>query len=61
MRGPVEKVKTSIRYCTSVLRDAEQELEAATGRRTLNAADRKLMRATAELKRLQVGTQPNPV
>ena len=31
----------------------ERELEAATGRTTLNAAAKKLMRANAELKRLK--------
>jgi hypothetical protein len=35
-----------------VMREAERELEAATGRTTLNSAVRKLMRAKAELKRL---------
>jgi hypothetical protein len=33
------------------LREAEQELEAATTRCAINAAGRKLMRAKAELKR----------
>jgi beta-glucosidase-like glycosyl hydrolase len=35
------------------LRDAERELEAATTRMTLDAAAKRLMRAKAELKRLQ--------
>jgi len=47
-------MKTNLRSWGSVLREAERELEAATGRTTLNAAAKKFMRAKAELKRLQV-------
>ena len=53
-------MKTDIRHWQSVLRQAEQELDDATTRTTLNAAATKLMRVEAELRRLQVDTQPNP-
>ena len=36
-----------------VLKEAERELEAATGRTTLNAATRELMRAKAEIQWLE--------
>ena len=48
-------------YWTKVLRAAERELEAATRRSDVDAAARKLQRAKAQLKRLQVDTRPNPV
>ena len=41
------------RYWTSILREAERELEAATTRTAMNAAGKKLMEAKAKLKRLQ--------
>jgi len=47
-------MKTNIRYWQSVLREAERELEAATGRTHLNTAAKKLIPANTELKRLQV-------
>ena len=42
-----------LRFWKKALREAERELEAATTRMALNAAAKKLMRAKAELKRLQ--------
>ena len=42
-----------LRHWQKVLKAAERELEAATGRTTLNSAAKRLMRAKAELKRLQ--------
>jgi hypothetical protein len=39
-------------YWTKVLREAEQELQAATKLSEVNAAARKLQRAKAELKQL---------
>jgi hypothetical protein len=42
-----------LKFWQKVLREAEGELEAAAGRTTINAAAKKLMRAKAELKRLQ--------
>lgn len=59
-RRRAKKMKIDLGYWQSVLREAERELQAATTRTTLNAAAKKLMRAKAELKRLQVETQPNP-
>jgi hypothetical protein len=50
---PTEHMKTNFRYWQSILREAERELEAATGRTTLNAAAQKLMRAKSELQRMQ--------
>lgn len=52
-RSRAKKLKTDIRHWQSVLREAERELEAATGRTALSAAAKKLMRARAELKRLK--------
>jgi hypothetical protein len=43
-----------------MLKEAGRELDTATTRSTLNTAAKKLMRAKAELKRLQVDRQPNP-
>jgi hypothetical protein len=40
-------MKTNLQYWQSVLREAERELKAATGRTTLNSAARTLMRAKA--------------
>jgi hypothetical protein len=45
-----------LNFCQKALREAEHEFEAATTRRTLDAAAKKLMRAKAELKRLQAET-----
>jgi hypothetical protein len=53
LRGRAKMMKANLRYWRSVLREAERELEAATGKTTMNAAAKKLMRAKAELKRLQ--------
>jgi hypothetical protein len=44
----------NVKYWTSVLREAERELEAATTRAAMNAAGKKLMEAKAKVKRLQV-------
>jgi hypothetical protein len=46
-------MKSNLRYWQSVLREAERELEAATTRTALDAAAKTLMRAKAELKRLE--------
>jgi hypothetical protein len=43
----------NVKYWTSVLREAERELEAATTRAAMNAAGKKLMDAKAQVKRLQ--------
>jgi hypothetical protein len=40
-------------YWTKALREAEQELEAATTRTAVNAAAKKLQRTKAELKQLE--------
>jgi hypothetical protein len=40
-------------YWTAALRNAEQELEAATTRTALNAAAKRVMRVKAELKLLR--------
>jgi hypothetical protein len=47
-------MKLNLRYWQSVLQETERELEAATGRTTLNSAAKKLMQARAELKRLEI-------
>jgi hypothetical protein len=47
-------MKANVRYWTSILREAERELEAATTREAMNAASRKLMDAKRKLKRLQL-------
>jgi hypothetical protein len=47
-------------YCTKVLQEAEQELEAATTRTAVNAAAKKLQRARAELKQLGAGQAEEP-
>jgi hypothetical protein len=47
-------MKPNIAYWTSILREAERELEAATTRAAMNAAGKKLMEAKAQVKRLQV-------
>jgi hypothetical protein len=54
-------IKPNLRHWQSVLREAEPELEAAPRRTTVNTAAQKLMRAKAELKRLQAEASPNPV
>lgn len=41
-------------YWMKVLQEAERELNAARGRTAINAAARRLQRARAELKRLEV-------
>jgi hypothetical protein len=46
-------MKENIRYWTSILREAERELEAATTRAAMSAAGAKLMQAKAKLKQLQ--------
>ena len=51
-------MKMNQRYWTSVLREAERELEAATRRAALNAAGRKLMEAKVKLKQLQAKGPP---
>jgi hypothetical protein len=45
-------MKSNIAYWRFVLREAKQELDAATTAAVLKAAGSKLMRANAELKRL---------
>lgn len=47
-------------YWTTALRKVERELEAATTRTAINAAAKRVMRAKAERKRLQIDTQPSP-
>ena len=47
-----------LKFWQKALPEAECELHAATTRTALDAA-KKFMRAKAELKRLQVETQPN--
>jgi hypothetical protein len=47
-------------YWTKRLREAEQELDAATTRTAVNAAASRLMRVKAELKRLGSITGPPP-
>ena len=42
-----------LKFWQKALREAERELEAATTRTVLDAAAKKLMRAKAELKRLE--------
>jgi hypothetical protein len=42
-----------LKFWQEALREAERELDAATTRTALDAAAKKLMRAKAELKRLQ--------
>jgi hypothetical protein len=42
------------KFWKKALREAERELDAATSRTTLNVAAKKLMRAKAELKRLEI-------
>ena len=44
---------TDLKFWQKALREAERELDAATTRTALDAAAKKLMRAKAELKRLQ--------
>jgi hypothetical protein len=46
-------MKANIRYWTSVLRDAERELDAAMTVAALKVAASKLMTAKVKLKRLQ--------
>jgi hypothetical protein len=46
-------MKATLRYWTSILREAERELEAATTRAAMNAAGKKLMQAKSKLKQLQ--------
>ena len=48
-------MQLSIRYWQSAMREAERQLQAATGRTTLNSATRKLMQAKAEPKQLEAG------
>jgi hypothetical protein len=43
----------NVKYWTSVLHEAERELEAATTRAAMNAAAAKLMQAKVKLRRLQ--------
>ena len=42
-----------LKFWQKALREAERELDAAATRTTMDAAAKKLMRAKAELKRLQ--------
>jgi len=46
----------TLKQLRAMLREAERELDAATGRSALNAAARKLMRAKEALRRLQAET-----
>jgi hypothetical protein len=46
-------MKANLAYWTSILREAERELEAATTRAAMNAAGKKLMEAKTQVKRLQ--------
>jgi hypothetical protein len=41
---PITAMKANLRYWTSVLREAERELQAATTRAAMNAAGKKLMK-----------------
>jgi hypothetical protein len=54
----ITAMKMNQRYWTSLLREAERELEAATRRAALNAAGRKLMEAKVKLKQLQAKGPP---
>jgi hypothetical protein len=45
-------MKANLKYWTSILREAERELEAAATRAEMNAAAAKLMQAKAKLKKL---------
>jgi hypothetical protein len=47
-----------LKFWKKALREAERELDAATTRTALDAAAKRLMRAKAELKRLQVKVSP---
>jgi hypothetical protein len=47
------KLGMDFKFWTKELREAERELDAATTRSALDAAAKKLQRATAELKRLE--------
>jgi hypothetical protein len=47
-------------YWTKAIREAEQELEAATTLTAVNAAAKKLQRAKAELKALEVESIERP-
>ena len=51
--GPYYMLGIDVKFWRKALRNAEQELDAATTRTALDAAAKKLMRAKAELKRLQ--------
>jgi hypothetical protein len=47
-----------LKFRKKTLREAERELHAASTRTALDAAAKKLMRAKAELKRLQAEVSP---
>jgi hypothetical protein len=47
-----------LKFWKKVLREAERELDAATTRTALDAVAKKLMRAKAEVKRLQAEVSP---
>jgi hypothetical protein len=47
-------------FWTKALQETERELDAATTRTTINAAARKVMRARAELKRLEAEPADRP-
>jgi polyhydroxyalkanoate synthesis regulator phasin len=51
---------TDVEYWTKQLREAEQELEAATRRSDVNEAASKLQRARAQLKRLEAQETGRP-
>jgi hypothetical protein len=51
-------MKANLSYWTSILREAERELEAATTRAVVGAAAKKLMDAKAQVKRLQATKKP---
>jgi hypothetical protein len=46
-------MNATLRYCPSLRREADPELEAATTRAAMNAAGKKLMQAKSKLKQLQ--------
>jgi hypothetical protein len=46
-------MKANLRYWTSILREAERELEAATTRAAMNVAGKRLMEPKVQIRRLQ--------
>ena len=50
----------NLKFWQKALREAERELDAATTRTALDAAAKKLMRAKAELKHLEIEAAQRP-